>query len=543
MRYIKRPFLDIIGCAILIATFLPASAPRTSIAEARLSAPATQGDSRTFPETHQTIAGDFLKYWNEHGALAQQGYPISPEMQELSEIDGKSYTVQYFERAKFEKHPEQPDPQNQVLLELFGVLEYRDRYPLAAYLQGAPNQAADTTPGSVLFELTGKRLGGTFLRYWQTHGDVRQQGYPITDVFEEVAEDGKTYKVQYFERAKFELHAEFAGTANEVLLSRIGAKFLEKRFVKGGDGSFTPKPTAIPTPITRATETPVPGEKVGEVLDTLLYKFALSSEYSISENVTVKGQVYSKVLVYKSGRIDGVFMDGEWKRGIPQKANDDRWVFIDGQTDVDILREVTKNPQGMADSVLQSFAIQLSDSSRPSPDDPPTLSVEAAISQIKSNSYLIRAFLPIASGAGGFALKQTDINLRAIYYVFLDSRNYSDLDSIIPYNAKFGGQDSSLRFAIFADTKGELYYVKISPREVNPAQVGSQWIYAKDAFVLTNIPSFLNRFFVDDPNDTLYSRVALGSGQNPPENVNLDKRIFLPNGLIDPIFQAEQVVK
>jgi hypothetical protein len=246
MRYIKRHVLDIIGCAILITAFLPSSAPQTSSAQTWFVAPTTQGNSRTFPETGQTIAGDFLKYWNEHGALAQQGYPISPEMQELSEIDGKSYTVQYFERAKFEKHPEQSNPQNQVLLELFGVLEYRDRYPEAAYPQGAPGQVADTTPGSVLFELTGKRLGSTFLQYWKTHGDVRQQGYPISDMFEEVAEDGKTYKVQYFERAKFELHTEFAGTTNEVLLSRTGAKFLEKRYVKGGDGSFTPKPKGTP---------------------------------------------------------------------------------------------------------------------------------------------------------------------------------------------------------------------------------------------------------------------------------------------------------
>src|SRR5947209_13922254 len=55
-----------------------------------------QGNSRTFPETGQTVAGNFHTYWNEHGALAQQGFPISPEMQEVSAVDGKEYTVQYF---------------------------------------------------------------------------------------------------------------------------------------------------------------------------------------------------------------------------------------------------------------------------------------------------------------------------------------------------------------------------------------------------------------------------------------------------------------
>jgi hypothetical protein len=36
-----------------------------------------QGNSRTFPETGKTVAGRFLEYWNQNGALAQQGYPIS----------------------------------------------------------------------------------------------------------------------------------------------------------------------------------------------------------------------------------------------------------------------------------------------------------------------------------------------------------------------------------------------------------------------------------------------------------------------------------
>ncbi len=495
--------------------------------------PPPRAVSRTFPETGQTIASDFLKYWNEHGALAQQGYPISPEMQEVSEIDGKSYTVQYFERAKFEKHPEQPDPQNQVLLELFGVLEFRDRYPQATYPQGAPGQVADTTPGSVLFELTGKRLGGTFLQYWKTHGDIRQQGYPISDVFEEVAEDGKTYKVQYFERAKFELHTEFAGTANEVLLSRIGAKFVEKRYVKGGDGSLIPKPKATPTATPSPTEPPASGENVGEVLDKLLYKTALSSDYSIAENVNVKGQVYTKVLVYKSGRIDGVFMDGKWRRGIPFKVGQ-QTIFIDGTLDEATKRYITQNAQGQADINVRSYAIQLSNSSRPSKDEPPIMSVDQAINKIKGDNYQVKVFLPVTSGAGGFALSETNIDLKSIHYVSLDSSNYFDLDSMIPYNAKFGGQDANLRYAIFIDKEGELYYVKIDPRGNNKSR--SAWLFASEAFVLTEMPSHLDRNFVDDPSNPLFWQTG-----NPSFQFNLDINVFVQNGTS--MIQAEQVVK
>src|SRR5690349_6831103 len=74
-----------------------------------------QQNSQTFPETGKTVQGRFLEYWQTNGGLAQQGYPISDEVTEVSPVDGKSYTVQYFERAVFELHPENAAP-NDVLL-------------------------------------------------------------------------------------------------------------------------------------------------------------------------------------------------------------------------------------------------------------------------------------------------------------------------------------------------------------------------------------------------------------------------------------------
>jgi hypothetical protein len=49
-----------------------------------------QGGSRTFPETGKTVSGQFLNYWNSHGGLAQQGFPISNEMQEKSDLNGQT---------------------------------------------------------------------------------------------------------------------------------------------------------------------------------------------------------------------------------------------------------------------------------------------------------------------------------------------------------------------------------------------------------------------------------------------------------------------
>ncbi|HST03809.1 MAG TPA: hypothetical protein VLQ48_03650, partial [Chloroflexia bacterium] len=88
--------------------------------------------SNTFPETGKTTTGVFLDYWNAHGGLAQQGYPISDVIGEISDLDGKPYTVQYFERAVFEYHPEQTDPQYQVLLSQLGTFQYRSKYPNGA---------------------------------------------------------------------------------------------------------------------------------------------------------------------------------------------------------------------------------------------------------------------------------------------------------------------------------------------------------------------------------------------------------------------------
>jgi FtsP/CotA-like multicopper oxidase with cupredoxin domain len=89
---------------------------------------AQQQTSRTFPETGKTVSGRFLEYWNANGGLAQQGFPLSEEFQEKSDLDGKTYTVQYFERAVFELHPENKPPYD-ILLSQLGTFRYKEKYP------------------------------------------------------------------------------------------------------------------------------------------------------------------------------------------------------------------------------------------------------------------------------------------------------------------------------------------------------------------------------------------------------------------------------
>lgn len=71
-------------------------------------------DRVIFGETRHSLAYGFKDYWDKNGGLWQFGFPISEEFVE----DG--YTVQYFERARFEYHPEHAGTQFEILLGLLG---------------------------------------------------------------------------------------------------------------------------------------------------------------------------------------------------------------------------------------------------------------------------------------------------------------------------------------------------------------------------------------------------------------------------------------
>lgn len=98
---------------------------------------------RKFNETGKTMGGKFRAYWEKNGGLAQQGFPISEEFQERNDLDGKVYTVQYFERAVFEIHPENAGTQFEVLLSQLGTFRYRAKYG-QAQVTPSPSRAPAT---------------------------------------------------------------------------------------------------------------------------------------------------------------------------------------------------------------------------------------------------------------------------------------------------------------------------------------------------------------------------------------------------------------
>ena len=69
---------------------------------------------RFFVQTGQPLCWGFRDFWERHGGVMIFGYPLTGELIE----NGR--TVQYFERAVFEYHPENPEPYR-VLLRRLGA--------------------------------------------------------------------------------------------------------------------------------------------------------------------------------------------------------------------------------------------------------------------------------------------------------------------------------------------------------------------------------------------------------------------------------------
>jgi hypothetical protein len=163
--------------------------------------------SQCFPTTGYCVSARFVAYWNAHGGLAIYGFPLSEEFNQQLD-DGRTYAVQYFERARFEWHPENQPPYD-VLLGQFGRIIHPADPPVGP------------KDGAQFFAITGHNVSAAFLAYWNANGGLAQFGYPISEEFTETLANGQPYTVQYFERARFEWHPENQPPYN-ILLGQFG---------------------------------------------------------------------------------------------------------------------------------------------------------------------------------------------------------------------------------------------------------------------------------------------------------------------------------
>jgi LPXTG-site transpeptidase (sortase) family protein len=95
-----------------------------------------------FPQSGHTLRGDFLSFWLNNGGLPLFGYPIT-EAFDKTTPDGQPYTIQYFERMRFEYYPGQPQP-----FRLGGLgIDYLAENPAPAWATARVNTAAGAWDG------------------------------------------------------------------------------------------------------------------------------------------------------------------------------------------------------------------------------------------------------------------------------------------------------------------------------------------------------------------------------------------------------------
>lgn len=142
------------------------------------------GDYQFFEITKHNVKGEFLRFYRAApNPTLLYGYPITEEMPGKDGLQ----RVQYFQRARFEYHPELP-PGQQVVLTSLGSKTYKAGTPITVN----PNL------GCRRFD-NGFAVCFAFLEFYDKYGGEKQFGKPIS--FFEIQDN---IIVQYFEKARFE---------------------------------------------------------------------------------------------------------------------------------------------------------------------------------------------------------------------------------------------------------------------------------------------------------------------------------------------------
>jgi sugar lactone lactonase YvrE len=181
-------------------------------------------DEQFFPETGKTLRGKFLQYWRENGGLPVFGYPITDAQNEVDPETNRPFLTQWFERNRFELHPENAGTKYEVLLGLLGKDLKREALNVDTDFRytGALVDPAQPAEQQRYFPETGHNLRDSFLKYWQENGGLERFGYPISELHDAIdPETGKAFSMQWFERARFEYHPENPPPYN-ILLGLLG---------------------------------------------------------------------------------------------------------------------------------------------------------------------------------------------------------------------------------------------------------------------------------------------------------------------------------
>ena len=166
------------------------------------------GQSIYFDETGHNVRHGFLKYFNARSGLSAFGLPLTEEFNE------RGRTVQYFERARFEYHPELAGTPYETQLGLLNDALTAPRRPFAG------DTPFPSVPQHRYFPETGHSVHFGFLQFWETQGGLDRFGYPIS---QEVVENGRT--VQHFQRVRLEWIPE-APAGQQVRIAKVGSEYM-----------------------------------------------------------------------------------------------------------------------------------------------------------------------------------------------------------------------------------------------------------------------------------------------------------------------------
>jgi len=102
VQYFERARLEVVGSNSVGLGLIGADYMRArGLGFPRVAPVANTSSMHYFGETGHTLRGAFKHFWESRGGLSIFGFPLSEEtIEQLN--DGRNYTVQYFERARFE---------------------------------------------------------------------------------------------------------------------------------------------------------------------------------------------------------------------------------------------------------------------------------------------------------------------------------------------------------------------------------------------------------------------------------------------------------
>jgi hypothetical protein len=194
MNAIRRFAVLVLSATLALSTWGPGGAQSSA-------------DTQYFAETGHNVKGDFLSFFKAaKDPVLLFGYPMT---EQITSKDGT--TVQYFQRARFELHPELPE-KRRVQLTALGRAMYR---------LGSQQLNIDNPAACQLFT-TGFRVCFAFLDFFQANGGAAQFGNPISPF-----EFQDNLIVQYFEKARFEWRAD-RPEGQRVVITDLGRLYFDQ---------------------------------------------------------------------------------------------------------------------------------------------------------------------------------------------------------------------------------------------------------------------------------------------------------------------------